>query len=279
MAEKKKKSETKTKPKPPKKKAKAKPKATGKVNIYSVDGKSKKKIDLPKVFFEEVRTDLIRRAVVASQANRRQPYGPNPNSGMRHAASTWGKGRGVSRVQRMTQGRTAVESPNNVGGRRAHPPRPERNWSKKVNRKERKKARNSALSATKEPDLVTLRGHRFNKKITVPLVVESSIEEVDTAKKALKALKKLGVKEDIERAKNGTHVRAGRGTMRGRRYRTPKSLLVVVADPKKARGFGNLPGIDVATPSQLSPEILAPGGMPGRLTLISENALKHLEEW
>ena len=54
----------------------------------------------------------------------------------------------------MSQGRTAVESPGNVGGRRAHPPRPEKNWAKKVNKKERRRARNSALSATSEPDLI-----------------------------------------------------------------------------------------------------------------------------
>ena len=100
------------KPKTEKKEAKARPKRPTKVNLYSTTGKAKKKIDLPKVFFVEVRTDLIRRAVKASQANRRQPYGPNPNSGMRHAVVTWGKGRGVARVQRITQGRTAAESPN-----------------------------------------------------------------------------------------------------------------------------------------------------------------------
>jgi large subunit ribosomal protein L4e len=280
MAEKETKKAKKAKKKPKTSTKKTAPSRPAKVNLYSIDGKSQKKIDLPKVFHGDVRTDLIRRAVTAAQANRRQPYGPNSGAGMSHASSTWGKGRGVSRVQRMSQGRTAVESPNNVGGRRAHPPRPEKDWSKKVNRKERQKARNSALTATAEPGLVMERGHRFKKKTTVPVVVENKIEEIETTKKALRALRKLGVMDDIERAKAGIHVRAGRGTMRGRRYRNPKSLLIVVQDRENAaRGFGNLTGVDITTPSQLNPELLAPGGMPGRLTLISEGALKQLEAW
>ena len=280
MAEEKTKKAKKAKKKPKAPSKKAKPSRPDKVNLYGIDGKSHKKIDLPKVFHEDVRTDLIRRAVTASQANRRQPYGPNPDAGMSHAASTWGKGRGVARVQRMSQGRTAVESPGNVGGRRAHPPRPEKDWSKKINKKERQRARNSALSATAEPELIIKRGHKFKKKITVPLIVENSLEEIETTRKALRALKKLGVMDDIERAKAGTHVRAGRGTMRGRRYKSPKSLLIIVNDKEKTkRGFGNLKGVDIATPNQLNPELLAPGGMPGRLTVISEGALKQLEAW
>lgn len=261
-------------------KRKGKPKKVEQVYLYSITGKTKKKIKLPKVFYEDVRSDLIRRAVSASMANRRQPYGPNPMSGMRHAVSTWGKGRGVSRVQRFTQGRTAAQSPNVVGGRRAHPPRPEKDWSQKINKKEKRKARNSALSATKEFDLIKKRGHKFKKTLTLPLIVEDSIEKIKTTKEAISTLKKLGVKDDLDRAKDGTHIRAGRGKMRGRRYRKPKSVLIVIKDSEKAqRGFGNIPGVDVTTPEQLSIELLAPGGDPGRLTLFSEGALKHLEGW
>jgi large subunit ribosomal protein L4e len=261
-------------------KKKGKPKKPTKVNLYSTAGKSKKKIDLPKVFFVEIRTDLIRRAVVASQANRRQPYGPNPNAGMRHAVVTWGKGRGVARVQRLTSGRTAAESPNVVGGRRAHPPRPEHDWSLKINKKERKKARYSAVSATKDKKLVIQRGHKFDDSLTVPIVVDDSIEKIETAKEAMTTLKKLGVEDDLIRAKSGIHIRAGKGKMRGRRFKKPKSLLIVVKDKRKAqRGFGNLPGIDVTTPENLNIELLAPGGMPGRLTIFTEGALKQLEGW
>src|SRR5439155_348847 len=73
---------------------------------------------------------------------------------------------------------------------------------------------------------------------------------------------------------------AGRGKMRGRRYRQPRSLLVVVKDPAKVRRlFGNLPGVEVVSPAGLSAEVLAPGGDPGRLTMFSEGALEVLRSW
>ncbi len=280
LAKKKPKKEKSVKTHPDTRKLKSKPKKVFKVNIYSIEGKAKGKIELPKVFFEDIRMDLIRRTHSAYRANRRQPYGPNQLAGMMHAVSTWGKGRGVARVQRLSQGRTAVESPGNVGGRRAHPPRPVKDWSKKINRKERSYANKSALSATKDVDLVAGRGHKFDKSLTLPIVVEDSIEKIKTVREAVSTLEKLGVGDDIERAKSGVHIKAGRGKMRGRRRRKPKSLLLVVKDYDRVkRGFGNLSGVEVTTPEHLNIDQLAPGGVPGRLTLFSQGALKQMERW
>ncbi len=250
------------------------------VNLYSIKGKALKKIKLPQAFDEPLRLDLIRRAIHAYHANSRQPYGPNPMAGMRHAVSTWGKGRGVARVQRFSQGRTGAESPGNVGGRRAHPPKVEKNWSKKVNRKEKLKARNSALGALAAQNIVIERGHKFNKKFTVPLILENDFEGLQETKKVIEVLEKLGVYNDVERALNGKHIRAGRGKSRGRKYKTPKSLLIIVSDTKNIkRGVGNLLGIDVVTPAQLNVEHLAPGGDPGRLTIFTERAIRQLGGW
>lgn len=261
-------------------KSKAVKKLDSKVNIYGIGGKSVGTVELPKAFMEEFRPSLIRRAVTSARANRRQPYGPSPKAGMRHAVSTWGKGRGTARVQRLTQGSTAAESPNNVGGRRAHPPRPEKDWSQKINAKERLKARRSALGAVRDPGMVSGRGHQFKDKLTLPVIVEDKFEKLTTTVQAKKALENLGLYDDILRAKNGTHIRAGRGKMRGRRFRTPKSILVVVNDPKTAHScLRNLPGVDVATPASLNTELLAPGGDPGRLTVFTEGAIKTMEEW
>ena len=63
MAEKEIKKTKKAKKKPRTPAKKAAPSKPEKVNLYSIDGKSQKKIILPKVFHEDVRTDLIRRAV------------------------------------------------------------------------------------------------------------------------------------------------------------------------------------------------------------------------
>ena len=250
------------------------------VNIYSVKGKKKKTVELPEVFSVSFRPDLIRKGVNTIRSNRRQPYGSNPGAGMRHSVSTWGKGRGVSRVQRLKSGSTGAESPNNVGGRRAHPPRAYRIWTEKMNRKEMKFARFSALSATADPEIVRARGHRFSDKLTLPVVVESKLEEIKSTKEAVELLQKLGLYDDVERAIGKKHIRAGRGKMRGRKYKRAKSILIVVTDRKMAeKAFGNLEGVDIAEPSKLNVETLAPGGDPGRLVLLSEKALEEIGAW
>ena len=250
------------------------------VNIYSIKGKKKKSVELPPVFSTEFRIDIIRKAFNSIRSNRRQPYGPAPMAGMRHAVETWGKGRGVARVQRIKDSRRAAESPNNVSGRRAHPPRVEKVWKEKVNRKEMRLAKFSALSATAIPEIVRKRGHRFSDKLTLPVIVEDKIEKIKTTKEAIEALEKLGLYDDIIRAKERKHIRAGRGKMRGRSYKRAKSILVVVSDRKNAvKAFGNLEGVDIMVPSQLNVEVLAPGGDPGRLMLISQKALEEIRGW
>jgi large subunit ribosomal protein L4e len=262
-----------------KRKKKAK-KGANQINLYSLRGKASDTLDLPQVFLGDVRKDLVRRAVLAARANRRQSYGPSNEAGMKHASSTWGKGRGVSRVPRMTDSRRAVQAPGVVGGRRAHPPRPWKDWSMKINRKESNKARNSALSATRDPEIVAGRGHRFKKKLTLPVVIENDVENLEKTAEAVDFLTKLGVYEDVERARNGRKVRAGRGKMRGRRYKSPKSFLFVISDATNGgKAFRNLPGVDVVSPNQLGTEVLAPGGDPGRLILFSAKALEELREW
>jgi large subunit ribosomal protein L4e len=257
-----------------------------KVNVYGIDGKSKGKINLPKVFDSEVRLDLIREAVTRSRANRRQPYGPGARSGLHHSVEQWGKGRGAARVMRIKNERRGAQSPGTVGGRRAHPPRPERDWSKKMNAKERRLARMAALSAVKDGEFVTGRGHRFDEKLTLPIVVEEDFERMDEdvdegyTQAMIEILENLGLMDDVERAYAGRHERAGKGKRRGRRFRTPKSLLIIVEDVERVRRFvRNLPGVEVVSPSQLSVERLAPGGDPGRLTVFSVQALESIMRW
>jgi large subunit ribosomal protein L4e len=252
----------------------------GKLRVYDLKGEVSKELDLPASFKAELRTDVIRRAVTAIEANARQPYAPKDTAGMRHSVQTWGKGRGVSRVQRLMGGSTAAQSPNNVGGRRAHPPKVEKDLGKKINRKEQMMAKLSALHATSEIELVKARGHKFDQKLTVPVVVKDDFEAVKTTKDAVEALSSIGVYDDVERAINGRNIRAGRGKMRGRRHRTPRSLLIVFSkECAGSKSVRNLTGVDVATPTSLNASLLAPGGDPGRLMLISEGALQTVGGW
>ena len=258
---------------------KAKP-APGTLNIYDLEGNVTGQANLPASFKIEYRPDVIRRAVTSIEANARQAFAPGPNSGMRHSVQTWGKGRGVARVQRLMGSSRAAQSPNNVGGRRAHPPKAEKDLGKKLNKKEQALGKLSALHATSSPEIVKARGHKFNDKLTVPVVVKDDFESIKTTKEAVKALSSIGVYEDVERALNGKKIRAGRGKMRGRRYRMPKALLVVVSKDCDAwNSIRNLPGIDIATPNGLNASILAPGGAPGRLMLLTESALQTIGGW
>jgi large subunit ribosomal protein L4e len=250
-------------------------------NVYSVKGEVSGTIDVPEVFSSEYRPDVIKKAILAAAANKRQPYGPNERSGMRHSVSTWGKGRGVSRVQRVKDGKRATESPNNVSGRRAHPPRPERIWDQKVNKKELRLARYSAIAATGCADCVRERGHQFDDSVSFPIVIEDEFQNIAATSEISDVFDSIGIGYDIERAKEGRKIRAGRGKMRNRRYRTPTSVLIVVSDREAAvfKGADNLPGVQVETVDTLNASVLAPGGDVGRLTVYTRSAIAKMGEW
>jgi large subunit ribosomal protein L4e len=263
------------------------------VNVYSLDGKVEKSIELPGVFNTNYRPDVIRRAVKSAQANRRQAYGPAPRAGMRHVVSWPGKGRGMARTPRLNHGGgRGAEVPNTPGGRRAHPPRPEKDWTEKINKKEKALALHSAIAAVGRADLVRARGHRVVDGMTLPLIVSDDFESLFDSiakdyksegkrpaftKEAVKVLEALGLSSEMARARDGIHQRSGRGKMRGRRFKCPTSILFVVKDTEKAgKCLANLPGVDVISPSKLNVELLAPGGDAGRLTVFTEAALKSL---
>ncbi|MDD1771019.1 MAG: 50S ribosomal protein L4, partial [Methanomassiliicoccales archaeon] len=229
----------------------------------------------------EDRPDVIQKAVVAEESNHRQPYGSKPGAGTRHSVSTWGKGRGVSRVQRITGGAKGAESPNNVGGRRAFPPRVDKDWSMKVNRKERIMARFSALAALSNVEMVKKRGHQFEEGVTLPVIFEDSMEKLESTADVVGALQSVGLESDLVRAKEAHTVRPGKGKMRGRRFKGSRSLLIVVSDKAAPifKSAKNLPGVEVVSPEQLNAGMLAPGGAAGRLAVFSEAALKKVGEW
>jgi len=252
-----------------------------KTNVYAVNGDVASQVDVPAVFSTPYRPDIIKKAVLAAAANKRQPYGPSKGAGMRHSVSTWGKGRGVARVQRIAAGRMATESPNNVSGRRAHPPVPERNWSLKINQKERALARKSAIAATGCADCVKARGHQFDDNVSFPIVVADAVQDIKTTAEVSDFLQKIGLGYDLDRAKFGRKIRAGRGKMRNRKYRTPVSVLIVVSEREMPifESASNLPGVQIEETSSISAAILAPGGDAGRLTVYTESAFAKIGEW
>lgn len=264
--------------------------------VYDIDVELGKKVSLPDSFSSEIRTDLVKLAVASARANRRQPYGSNPHegkrkpmSGMKHSVEWWGKGRGVSRIMRRTGQRRGAQNPHTLGGRRAHGPKVEKDWSRKLNRNERRLARNSALAATTNIEMVSGRGHRFAEEISsLPIVLgdySENGEKIDIeafnlsggTRKVNAIFEALGLGDDLRRARDGRKIRAGKATMRGRVHKTPKSVLLVVASKDGlAKAARNLPGVDVVAAKDLSAEHLAPGGDLGRLTVFTKAAVEAL---
>jgi len=243
--------------------------------IRDLDGSEADTLELPAVFETTFRPDLIKRAVLTAQANRKQAYGADEFAGLRTPAESMGSGRGMAHVP-QENGR-ARRVPQAVGGRKAHPPKAEKDQGQKVNDKERKFAIQSAIAATADPEVVAERGHDFDEELDLPLVVSDEFEDLNKTKEAVEAFEALGIHTDVERADEGRHIRSGQGKTRGRKYKQPKSVLVVTSE-EPSRAARNLAGVDVATADEVNAEDLAPGTHAGRLTLWTESAVEEVAD-
>ncbi len=249
-----------------------------KVSIISTDGSKEGDYELPSVFESVVRDDVIKRAVVASQSARYQPKSPYKLAGEQTSAESIGKGRGRARFRRTKSGRSVGAFVTQaVGGHKVHAPKSEKKMAKKINRKERKLAIRSAIAATTSPDLVSGRGHRIDG-IDLPIVVPDKFQDVSTAAEAKETLGKIGLQLEMERLEGSRKQRAGKGKLRGRRIRTPKGpLFVVDSFTPVENALSNFPGVDVTRANQINVEALAPGGVPGRLSVWTVTALEEVK--
>ena len=248
-------------------------------------------INLPVQFTEDVRPDLILRAVLAVQSHKRQPYAASPLAGKRSSAKLSRRRRkyrgsygiGISRVPRkiLTRSGTRMNwvgafAPGTVGGRRAHPPKTEKIWWKKINEKERAKAIRSAISATLFKNIVQQRGHIVPDGY--PFALDNKFESINKTKIVVELLNTLGLGNEMQRVED-RKVRAGRGKMRGRKYKDRKGPLIVVSKKDNLiMAASNIPGIDIVEVKSLNTELLAPGGKAGRLTLWTSAAINILEK-
>ena len=265
---------------------------------YEVSAKDGSKVELPESFSSDIREDLVKNAVQSSRANRRQPYGHRIHDGKR--AHKWnetfrrmvGQRARSFRIMRKTGQRTAAQNPHTRGGRRAHGPLVEKDWSMKFNTKQKRIARDSAIAATCSAEIVASRGHRFDESLRFPIIIDKYTEVKDgeadahdpesiplahATRKFVAMMQGLGLGDDLNRAKNGRSIRAGKGKMRGRRRRTPKSVLLVVSQTGAlSKAARNVPGVDVVAARDLCAEDLAPGGDIGRLTVWTKRAIEEM---
>jgi large subunit ribosomal protein L4e len=254
-----------------------------KVDVLDIQGQSKEKIELPKVFEEPVREDLIRRAFMVIRSNKRQSYGTDVMAGKRTSAHYHGYRRhrwtmmsremammprlhGKIPLQQMFRARFA---PQVTKGREAHPPKVEKIWEEKINRKERKKAIRSALAATAIKELLVKRGHKAENLKELPVVVDDEIQEMKKSKELQNFLKKIGLEEELKRIKEKK--------IKRKKYKKKVGPLIVVSEDKGISKAAKNLGLDTCFVKNLNAEILAPGGVPGRLVIWSKSAIEKLE--
>ncbi len=260
-----------------------------KTKILDINGKEKSKIDLPKCFSVKPREDIVAKVLEAKKT--KQPYGPNPRAGLQASASgklvhrrhVWKSqyGRGMSRIPRKRMSRRGSQfnwvgavSPNTRGGRRAHPPKPTSMINTlKVNKKEMQLAMFSALSATTDAKFIVKRYATLDKlNKDVPFVVESKFTTLKV-KDLMKAIEAILGKELMTIAVKKKTQRAGKGKMRGRKYKSNAGVLLVQGVNEKLKSMQ----FEIIRVNEIGVTDLARGGL-GRLTIYTEDAVKYLGE-
>jgi len=119
------------------------------VTVYSsekVDGKSLHKassVALPEVFSAPIRTDIIKTMHTFQRMNLRHPHGLFRFAAQQTAAESWGTGRAVARIPRVTGSgthRAGQGAFGNMcrGGRMFAPKKTWRRWAHVIKRNEKK---------------------------------------------------------------------------------------------------------------------------------------------
>jgi large subunit ribosomal protein L4e len=171
---------------------------------------------------------------------------------MKHSAESWGTGRAVSRIPRVSgsgSGRNGQAAFGNMvrKGRMAFPVVTHRRWHRKINLRMRRHALASAVAATSVLPLIQARGHKIDKVPQLPLVLDSEVNKIQKTKEIIKVLQRFGCYEDVQRVIDGKTLRSGVSKARGKKYRIKKGPLVVVNDEGESltRALRNIPGIDI----------------------------------
>jgi large subunit ribosomal protein L4e len=253
------------------------------VNVYDVKtGEVSGSLPRPAVFDAPIRRDLVHQVHSGMAKNGRQAYAVNKDAGMQHSAESWGTGRAVSRIPRISGSGTRRSSQGAFGnmcrqGRMFAPTKTWRKWHRKISVNQRRYATAASVAATAVTPLVQARGHKVDDVVELPLVV-SGLNAVSKTAEAASILAKVGGSADVLKSKNSRKVRAGQGKLRNRRYVQRLGPLVVhTGETNVERAFRNLSGVELCRVNALNLLQLAPGGHMGRLVMWTESAFKQLE--
>lgn len=260
------------------------------VTVFSADGKaSGDSIAMPAVFRAPIRPDIVHHVHTGMAKNKRQPYSVSKKAGHQTSAESWGTGRAVARIPRVSGGGTHRAGQAAFGnmcrsGRMFAPTKVWRRWNTKINHGQKRFAVASALAASAVAPLLMSRGHQIATVPEVPLVVNSEAvagTAVARTKGAIALLKAVGAGPELDKVRGSKTLRAGKGKLRGRRHRQRRGPLVVYSaetDGKElVKGFRNIPGVETCSVDALNLLQLAPGGHLGRFIIWTSAAFKELD--
>ncbi|BBL45681.1 50S ribosomal protein L4 [Nanobdella aerobiophila] len=268
------------------------------VSIYDKEGNKIKDIELPTHFSFKVREDIVWKAFRVYMFNSRQPYGTFKEAGLQSSAWTYKRrhryrssyGRGISRDPRAVIARVgggfiwvARVVPHAVKGRRAHPPKAEKDWSRKINKKEKIIAILSAISGSADPYFLSNRYTRSFEYLKdsinrygLPLII-SNLEELNRAKDYRTLLEKFNLFSFVNYIKLNKKQRAGKGKLRGRRVKKNRGILFVLSSGANVPSI-SMDGVEIVSIDNINVDKLAPGGKVGRYIVWSEKAIEDLRK-
>tara|TARA_Y100000310_G_scaffold48516_1_gene44970 strand:+ start:6686 stop:7435 length:750 start_codon:yes stop_codon:yes gene_type:complete len=245
-----------------------------KTKLLDKTGKAGKEIDLPKNFSVKIRKDILQKVFEVQKGSLQQAYGAMPGAGAGYSASgisikrrhKWKSsyGRGISRIPRKIMSRhgasfnwVGATVASARGGRKPHAPRSQKNLFKKINKKELLLAFNSGFAGSFEKDAY---------------VFDSGILDLKS-KEFFTVLKKV-FGDKFDKVLKKKTIRAGKGKMRGRKYKSNAGMIFVIGSDEKM----NRKGVEVVNVNELWVGDLAPNGISGRIASYSENAIKEIGE-
>merc|ERR1712151_994290 len=254
------------------------------VSIYDAEtDKIEGSATMPTVFSQPIRDDLVQFCHSNMALNRRQAHGVYWKAGHEHSAESWGTGRAVARIPRISGSGTHRSGQGAFGnmcrkGRLFAPLKIWRKWQRKVNLNQKRNACASAVAAAACAPLVQARGHRIDPVPELPLVVNSL--NSNSTKGLLASLNNLGANADMSRVRKSKRTRAGIGKMKNGRFTLRKGPLVIYGDenPLVKRTARNLPGVEVCNVNRINLLQLAPGGHLGRFIIFTKDAFESLDK-
>jgi large subunit ribosomal protein L4e len=252
-------------------------------SVHGLDGSKLELIKTPDLFSTQIRPDIIHSVVTNLRKNRRQAYAVTPTAGHKTAAVSWGTGRAVARIPRVSGGGTNRCGQGAIGnmcagGHMYAPTQIWRRWHRKINKRIKTFALASALAASSVPAIVSARGHRIQNAAQIPLIVDDAVESITKTSEALTILEALGASADTKKSTLGCDKSKGHRKYRGKTSHERKGPLVIYAhDNGISLALRNLKGIEHENVGNLSVTKLAPGGHFGRFLIWTRAAVKDVD--